>query len=460
MPEQFHAEELVGMSNRRSFPRQQVRSLSYIDLGDGNGGIVLNLSEGGLALQAVTSLMEDHLPRVRFQLSESRSWLETSGRITWTSESRKVVGIEFVNLPDTARNQIKEWISSGDSPIELPAEAVAAPSEKIAFPSTTTDSLLFMPVPARTIGIAASKDTFQDAANPAQPAPMFSDGASTTSSQQIPAEAPRNSWTLNLPQPEPRHRLVALFVVLAVVSLIVGWAAGRAGLAQMFKRANVTSASTRPSPSATAAPSLSTGTKVSQIEIQGADNRSRLISFDGPLPPDATVLHGTGQHLAPGKKTFQVWVLSSPVRSQGASVPGAKNENPPVLTNVPASSTNILPSSGGFEARNSISAPPPPPPQKAPERVGDLQRGRLIHRVEPLYPAGALENGVEGTVKLHAVIGDDGSVKTLESVGGPDLLIDSAMNAVRQWRYTPTLLDGKPIETDQDVFIVFRLPTK
>jgi protein TonB len=84
----------------------------------------------------------------------------------------------------------------------------------------------------------------------------------------------------------------------------------------------------------------------------------------------------------------------------------------------------------------------------------------LIHRVEPLYPAGALEGGVEGTVKLHAVIGDDGSVKALESVGGPDVLIDSAMNAVRQWRYTPTLLDGKPIETDQDVFIVFRLPTK
>src|ERR1700722_19533432 len=149
MPEQFHTEDAVGISNRRGFARQKVRSLSYIDLGDGNGGIVLNLSEGGLALQAVTSVMDDHLPRVRFQLSESRNWLETSGRITWTSESRKVAGIEFVNLSDAARNQIKEWILSGDAPGELQAAeplasaASAASPEKMIMPSTTGDTLLY-----------------------------------------------------------------------------------------------------------------------------------------------------------------------------------------------------------------------------------------------------------------------------------------------------------------------------
>jgi outer membrane biosynthesis protein TonB len=459
MPEQFHAEEVVGMSNRRSYQRQQVRSLSYIDLGEGNGGIVLNLSEGGLAVQAVTSLMEDHLPRVRFQLSETRNWLETSGRVTWTNESRKVVGIEFVNLSDTARNHIREWISSGDSPSESRAPGFAAPAEKVAA-SSQAESLLFMPDPVHSAAsVMTPPENFQRQRAPSQPKSVFADSVDTAFAQSIPAKPPKNSWTLNPTQPEPRHHLVALFLVLAAVSLIVGWAAGRAGLAKLFKPANITSASA-PSTTAISAAGLSTGAKVSQIEIQGADNRVRLIPFQGSLPPEASVLHGAGQRAQSSKKTFQVWVLSPPVRSQGA--PNAvENENPPVLTNVPASSTNILPSSSAFESRNSIAVQPPPPLlEKTPARVGDVQPGRLIRRVEPLYPAGALQNDVEGTVKLHAVIGEDGSVKTLESVSGPDLLIDPAMNAVRQWRYTPTLLDGKPIETEQDIFIVFRLPAK
>lgn len=454
MPEQFHAKDLVGNSNRRSHPRQQVRSLSYIDLGDGNGGIVLNLGEGGLALQAVTSLMEDQLPRLRFQLSEARSWLETSGRVTWTSESRKVAGVEFVNLSDTARKQIREWVSSGDSPIESQASEVAAPvAEKIP---SAADSLLFMPVAGRPIGIAPPRENSQAAFNSPT---TFTDAPSAASVQPVPQPNLKSSWTLKQSQPaEPRYGLVALFGILAAVSLIVGWAAGHAGLARIFKRTNVESASRSLSATSTAAPTVASEPKASGIEIQGTDNRSRLIPFDGPLPPDAATQHGTGQRPASGKKLFQVWVPSPPVRPQDASG-NAANEIPPVLTNVPANSTNVLPSPGELGSRSSISTPPPPP-QQAPARVGDLQKGRLIRRVEPLYPAIALGSSVEGTVKLHAVIGVDGAIKTLESVSGPDLLIDPAMNAVRQWRYTPTLLDGKPIETDQDIFIVFRLPAK
>ena len=316
MPDQFHAEELVGTSNRRSYPRQQVRSLSYIDLGEGNGGIVLNLSEGGLAVQAVTSLVEDHLPRVRFQLSETRNWLETSGRVTWTNESRKVVGIEFVNLSDTARNHIREWISSGASPSESRSSGPAAPPEKTV--ASPADSLLFMPVPARsTASIEAPKESFQ--VPPDQRKSVFEDMPSTVFAQSIPAEPSNNSWTLNAPAPEPRRHLIALFLVLAAVSLIVGWAAGRAGLAKFFRPANVTSASALPNTMAISATGLSAGPKVSQIEIQGADNRVRMIPFEGSLPPEATVIHGAGQRAQSGKKTFQVWVLSPPVRSQGAS---------------------------------------------------------------------------------------------------------------------------------------------
>ena len=96
------AHEQLPPSDRRLYVRQPIRSLAYVELDEGNGGIVLNISEGGLSVQAVTSLMDDLLPGVRFQLSESEGWIEANARITWTGPSRKVAGLEFVDLPEEA----------------------------------------------------------------------------------------------------------------------------------------------------------------------------------------------------------------------------------------------------------------------------------------------------------------------------------------------------------------------
>ena len=74
-----YAENPVRPSERRVHFRQPIRTLAYVELDEGNGGIILNVSESGLAVQAVTSLMDDHLPRMRFQLSQSPDWVETSG---------------------------------------------------------------------------------------------------------------------------------------------------------------------------------------------------------------------------------------------------------------------------------------------------------------------------------------------------------------------------------------------
>jgi hypothetical protein len=86
-----------------------------------------------------------------------------------------------------------------------------------------------------------------------------------------------------------------------------------------------------------------------------------------------------------------------------------------------------------------------------------LQLGHLISRVEPVYPAEAKAQGVEGAVEMHAIIGRDGSVESLVSVIGPPLLVPAAVSAVRQWRYTETLLAGRPVETEEDIAFKFRL---
>lgn len=87
----------------------------------------------------------------------------------------------------------------------------------------------------------------------------------------------------------------------------------------------------------------------------------------------------------------------------------------------------------------------------------DVQSARLIKKVSPEYPKKARKQHVEGTVRLHAIIAKDGSVKDLEIVSGDPLLVDAALKAVRQWRYEPTLWDGRPVEVDTTIDVKFAL---
>lgn len=103
---------------------------------------------------------------------------------------------------------------------------------------------------------------------------------------------------------------------------------------------------------------------------------------------------------------------------------------------------------------------PPPPPPKAPQTLrvgGNVQQANLIHQVMPVYPEIAKTAHIQGTVVLHAIIAKDGTVQELQYISGPPLLMRSAMDAVRQWRYRPTLLNGEPVKVDTTISVVFTL---
>lgn len=102
----------------------------------------------------------------------------------------------------------------------------------------------------------------------------------------------------------------------------------------------------------------------------------------------------------------------------------------------------------------------PPPPPKSPERIrvgGNVQQANLIHQVMPVYPEIAKTAHIQGTVILHAIISKEGAVQELQYISGPPLLMRSAMDAVRQWRYRPTLLNGEPVQVDTTISVVFTL---
>src|SRR5271167_4196473 len=105
-----HPEGSRHTPERRLQPRLSVRSLIYIDLGEDNGGILLNISEGGVAVQLALPVLGDALSRITFQLPQSRNRIEMSGQIAWVSESRREAGIRFVRVSNEARNKIGKWI--------------------------------------------------------------------------------------------------------------------------------------------------------------------------------------------------------------------------------------------------------------------------------------------------------------------------------------------------------------
>jgi protein TonB len=110
--------------------------------------------------------------------------------------------------------------------------------------------------------------------------------------------------------------------------------------------------------------------------------------------------------------------------------------------------------------------PPPPPPKKedpkpaTPQRIrvgGNVQVASLISQPHPIYPPLAKQARISGTVTLNAVIGKDGHIMNLSVAKGHPLLIQSALDAVKNWVYKPTLLNGEPVEVATTIDVNFTL---
>ena len=117
-----------------------------------------------------------------------------------------------------------------------------------------------------------------------------------------------------------------------------------------------------------------------------------------------------------------------------------------------------------FEGFRPVS--PPEPPRKEARKIEDkgpvelsesVVQAQLISRIEPRYPTLALETRTQGTVRLRAIISRDGRITALEVLSGHPLLVQAALDAVRQWRYRPTMLNGEPVEVETSITVYFRL---
>ena len=120
----------------------------------------------------------------------------------------------------------------------------------------------------------------------------------------------------------------------------------------------------------------------------------------------------------------------------------------------------------GREGSGPVIVPPPPEPVKPPDpavsntpiQVGSaVQSAKLINRMMPVYPSLARQARIQGVVRLEAVIGEDGAIRELRALSGHPLLVPAALSAVKQWRYRPTLLNGRPVPVITQVEVRFTL---
>jgi protein TonB len=262
--------------------------------------------------------------------------------------------------------------------------------------------------------------------------------------------------------------ILALCVILAVVCLGVGIAVGRKSSkpAPNASGSNSIAAAQSSASPMIGAQSLSTGNSASlqrsgasrHTDIRGqrpaAGRRSHSTPADsqefGGDPQASTSGPGDDNPSAGTSASESEPASAAPSQISPAAGSSGAAQNPSSLSSVsPTVSSTVSPDSRVNASRtDEVTTPAKPPSER-------LVPAHVIYRVEPFYPRAALEQRVEGTVRIHATVGQDGRVRNLKVVSGPALLTSAALDAAQYWRYIPSLRNGEPIETEEEISIEF-----
>jgi len=215
----------------------------------------------------------------------------------------------------------------------------------------------------------------------------------------------------------------------------------------------------------------------SAAQLQGISRgaqRREATAISAPISapkPDAAVTAAHSDGLSANRVLRNAAELRrEPVETGDASpvlkLPPATHSTPPSQTNSAESNAKVEPPAITVEAGNSeeqlrglVSVTPDVPTFSAPVSAG-VTLPTLIHRVIPVYPAQARTQKVEGSVVLSVVVGEDGMPRDIQVADGPNLLVQPALEAIRQWRFRPALLDGKVVPMVERITVHFRAPAK
>jgi outer membrane biosynthesis protein TonB/Tfp pilus assembly protein PilZ len=585
--------------DRRLHARQRIHSLSYAKIGDGNGGIVLNISEGGISVQAAGVLDDSETVPMWLEIPRLRERVEVTGEIVWLSPSRKEAGLRFVDLSESALREIRKWMAQEAAPEKFEDETDPA-NEEQDVPPQAIEQLETLALEPRGEDLAVKDDDQEFESEPESieefatggeeeqeeqkaevrdedrveteagidekpeleevpaagvPADLRTTEGATSAKQsetgdQETAEEPeaeekheteddliqsfgppvvpferrphasfssmsaisgasRGAQNLaiappiahTIPQPLAEQSappvsaapsdwkdfrvqlqtgwfLAALVLLLALISFIAGMAVRRGALNGVIGELEDSQApKSAPPPDASVPPANSSGnaaanagaTPVNPLSLEIVDmvNRRWVIpagtggNHANTGAPGASETTGSAvsttpeaDHAAPSGIDSHAQASDRPAGSPPSAAPAGK-PNVPLVLSLPETPISA---SGSVAISSQRSVPVPPDGSQSAKNARNLQVGQLVNLVEPAYPPEAVQQKIEGIVKLHAVIGTDGAIESLAQVSGPQILVNASMAAVRNWKYSPTRMNGQAVETQEDISFVFRLP--
>jgi periplasmic protein TonB len=190
---------------------------------------------------------------------------------------------------------------------------------------------------------------------------------------------------------------------------------------------------------------------------------STPVSFGRPAPePSAPQLRRGGETVLRNGSSI-IHVISQPDHipitvatgaDEGPQLPSGDIGNGIYNSSHDGSLTGLWSGPGGTMA---VMPKAPPAPAVRAIRTSSMLQGNLIRRVEPAYPPLARSARIEGSVELAAIISKEGAIENLRLVSGHPLLVHAALDAVRQWRYRPYILNGEPVEVETQITVRFFL---
>jgi protein TonB len=480
-------------TERRQQARKVPKDFTYIRVGENSGGRVLNVSEEGLCFEALSPIQ--YTESFQFWLSFNLiDRIDGAGTIVWLDTAKRIAGVRFMDLSEYSREQIRSWLNETVSVegtadgerievVELPLTGADAVEEPLSSPALTRG--------AADSGVPAYSHSSDGPAVSVDTATFNEAVSSESESMSFSGQVQRDLSALTGLVPLARHLTAArLQFVRGVVLGIVVCGVIMLPLLKYVTRQRDASSVEGSAPPGT----VSAGTLT---ESSGANSASGLTksllvmpatSKTGPRqrpsqsrgnPAEA----GDGrQNLNPQEAKLAAQpagASSSNNESSTADAPGNKdavgqpaaalvNSATPAV-NSAANSQRAGESSGTLTA--SAVTPASNPSAEAPASHatsavssfpvgGDVRPPRLLKSYAPIYPSLARTQRVSGDVKVDALIDATGQVEAVKVLTGPLLLQRAAVEAVKQWKYTPGVLDGKPTAMHITVVLQFRIPTQ
>ena len=475
--------EITPLGERRAHRRHPLKSFVYARINESNGGIVADASESGAQIMTPGNLTVGELVEISLRSDVSEHPIKVIGRTVWLDDSHRTAGLQFVDVTENERRRVGDWIAheggDAESTLQKPAAAKG--------PARLTEELEQMfPSEASPNKPAVRKSP---TSNP-EPRPAVE---SVHPLPEFPTQLHRSLYerryeppTLSEPPGRSTTARIAVIVSAAmVVSLAVSiiavrspqlWrslnkatptvpastsapAADPSGMLEPSEPTTTPRGSAAPPSSAATDDSSAAGPTTAGSPPLTPSKHSSTLNHPAISPPvpagaasDASVSGSTGS-VAGNSGTAAV--------AQQSSEDDAIMVTPPTAGSAPAlvSLPRVAITASDVVAIGVQSSALVSPNVGVQHRAERLEFGKIAASPPAVsLPAAVARENTAEIVRLRAVIDDRGEIKSLDASHGRPELITLSESLVRQWNQTPARLNGRPIESFEDITLNFRRP--